>query len=95
MGCVEKGGIVCNTGILGGVYTLTGFDPIKEIPNGVYLTGFFSNSPSQQTMTDLFAFVRNHQITPDIGAVYPFDKISTALLDIDHHKVDGKIVITI
>ena len=95
LGCVEKGGIVCNTGILGGVYTLTGFDPIKEIPNGVYLTGFFSNSPSQQTMTDLFAFVRNHQITPDIGAVYPFDKISTALLDIDHHKVDGKIVITI
>ena len=40
LGCVEKGGIVCNTGILGGVYTLNGFDPIKEIPNGVYLTGF-------------------------------------------------------
>ena len=37
---VEKGGIVCQTGILGGVYALNGFDPIKDIPNGVYLTGF-------------------------------------------------------
>ncbi|MBQ6427713.1 MAG: zinc-binding dehydrogenase, partial [Oscillospiraceae bacterium] len=33
---VEKGGIVCQTGILGGVYALNGFDPIKDIPNGVY-----------------------------------------------------------
>ena len=28
----EKGGIVCNTGIIGGVYALKGFDPIKEHP---------------------------------------------------------------
>ena len=34
--CVEKGGVVCNTGILGGVYSLNGFDPIKEIPNELY-----------------------------------------------------------
>ena len=54
--CVEKGGIVCSTGILGGVYALNGFDPIKEIPNGVYLTGFFSNYPTRQTMTDIFSF---------------------------------------
>ena len=40
---VEKGGIVCSTGILGGMFVLNGFDPIKDIPNGVYLTGFFSN----------------------------------------------------
>lgn len=39
--CVYPGGIVCQTGLLGGVYVLDDFDPIKEIPNGVYLTGFF------------------------------------------------------
>ena len=38
---VEKDGIVCQTGLLGGIYALNGFDPIKDIPNGVYLTGFF------------------------------------------------------
>lgn len=42
--CVEFGGIVCNTGVLGGVYTMNGFDPIKAIPNGVYLTGFTATS---------------------------------------------------
>lgn len=92
--CVEKGGVVCNTGILGGVYALNGFGPIKEIPNGVYLTGFFSNYPTRQTMTDIFSFLSDHQITPQIGAVYPFEAISQALFDMDHHKVDGKIVVT-
>lgn len=92
--CVEKGGVVCNTGILGGVYALNGFYPIKEIPNGVYLTGFFSNYPTRQTMTDIFSFLSDHQITPKAGAVYPFEAISKALFDMEHHKVDGKIVVT-
>ena len=93
--CVEKGGVVCSTGILGGVYALDGFDPIKEIPNGVYLTGFFSNDPDQQTITELFSFLAEHRITPDVGAVYPFAAIARALRDMDHHKVDGKIVVTL
>lgn len=46
MRCVRKGGIVCDTGILGGIYALDGFDPIKDIPNGVYLSGYFSNYPT-------------------------------------------------
>lgn len=95
LGCVEKGGIVCNTGILGGVYALNDFDPIKEIPNGVYLTGFFSNYPTQRIITDIFTFLSDHQIIPDVGAVYPFEDIATALSDMEHHKVNGKIVVTI
>lgn len=38
-------GIVCHTGLLGNVFGLKDFDPIKEIPSGVYLTGFYSNAP--------------------------------------------------
>ena len=30
------------------------FDPIKEIPNGVYLTGFFSNTPTQKIIDKIF-----------------------------------------
>lgn len=90
---MKRGGIVCNTGILGGVYTLDGFDPIKEIPNGVYLTGFFSNYPAQHTMTDIFNFIDSYKIKPDAGAVYSFENISAALFDMDAHKVDGKIVV--
>ncbi len=92
---VEKGGIVCNTGVLGNVYALNNFDPIKFIPNGVYLTGFFSNYPTQTIMNDIFSFIDEHKITPFIGAEYKFSDISTALYDMDNHRVDGKIVVTI
>lgn len=93
--CVEAGGIVCNTGILGGVYALNGFDPIKEIPNSVYLTGFFSNYPTQKIMEDIFSFLANYQLKPKVGAVYSFEDIAQALSDMDYHRVDGKIVVKI
>ena len=93
--CMEKGGIVCSTGILGGVYALNGFDPIKEIPNGVYLTGFFSNYPTQQVMEDIFSFIATHHLKPALGAAYSFSDIAKALSDMDNHRMDGKIVVTV
>ncbi len=95
LNAVEKGGVVCNTGILGGVYALNNFDPIKFIPNGVYLTGFFSNYPTQDIMDQIFRFIDEHQIMPLIGASYSFEQIKDALYDMDHHRVNGKIVVTV
>ena len=92
---VRKGGIVCSTGILGGVFTLNGFDPIKEIPNGVYLTGFFSNYPTQETVGEIFAFLNKHHLEPAFGACFNFDHIRDACLALDGGKVNGKIVVTI
>ena len=90
---VEKGGIVCNTGILGGVFTLNGFDPIKDIPNGVYLTGFFSNYPTQSVMDAIFAFIASRQIVPDRGARYRFEEIREACVALDSGRINGKIVV--
>lgn len=92
---VEKGGIVCQTGILGGVYTLNGFDPIKDIPNGVYLTGFFSNYPTQKVMTEIFTFLSNHKLTPVIGKVFDFDNIKDAIASQDNGRINGKIVVKV
>lgn len=91
--CMGKGGIVCNTGILGGVYALNGFDPIKSIPNGVYLTGFHSNWPTQQMMDDIFAFIDRKNLKPRIGASYGFEDIRKACMALDAGKVNGKIVV--
>ncbi len=93
--CVEPGGIVCNTGILGGQFVLNGFDPIKDIPNGVYLTGFFSNYPTQATMDSIFSFIQNHSLSPEIGAVFDFAHITEACRALDSGKVNGKIVVTV
>ena len=91
---VEKGGIVCNTGILGGVYALNNFDPIKDIPNGVYLTGFFSNYPTQVIVDDLFAFLNEKHIVPEYGAKFTLDTIREACRAQDK-GVDGKIVVVV
>lgn len=93
--CLYKGGIVCHTGILGGVYTLDGFDPIKEIPNGCYLTGFYSNFPTQKIIDEMFEFFNRHELKPVIGSVYSFKDIRTALMDIDAHKTEGKVIIKV
>ena len=90
---VEHGGIVCNTGILGGVFALNGFDPIKEIPNGVYLTGFHSNWPTQQVVNDIFSFLNERHLEPAFGACYDFSHIQDACIALDSGKVNGKIVV--
>lgn len=92
---VEKGAIVCSTGILGGVYTLNGFDPIKDIPNGVYLTGFFSNYPTQEIMDSIFDFINEHRLTPCVGSVFDFENIRDAVLAQDEKSVSGKIVVKV
>lgn len=93
--CVEKGGIVCNTGILGGVYALNGFDPIKNIPNGVYLTGFYSNGPTQEIMDEIFSFLTAHRLQPCVGKCFDFSEIREACKAQDTGAVNGKIVVHI
>lgn len=90
---VEKGGIVCQTGLLGGVYALNGFDPIKDIPNGVYLTGFFSNYPTQRVIDDIFAFLNEKRLVPISGKVFDFENIRDAVTAQDEGSVNGKIVV--
>ena len=92
---VEKCGIVCQTGLLGGVYALNGFDPIKDIPNGVYLTGFFSNYPTQQVMDEIFSFLNEKKLVPVSGKVLDFDKIREAVIAQDEGKVNGKIIVRV
>ncbi|MBQ9044056.1 MAG: zinc-binding dehydrogenase, partial [Eggerthellaceae bacterium] len=88
----EHGGIVCTTGILGGVYAWDGFDPIKDIPNGVYLTGYFSNYPTQELFNALFGFMRSHDLKPICEMQFSFDDLSAALALQDAGS-GGKLVV--
>lgn len=93
MKCLCKGGICCNTGILGGAEYIPQFDPIKTIPNNTYLTSFFSNYPTQEIIDNLFKFIVENNINPNVGCVF------TDLADIgEAHKLmesntsNGKII---
>ena len=91
--CSSDLGIVCNTGVLGGVYALNGFDPIKDIPNGVYLTGFHSNWPTQQVVDDIFRFIEDKNLVPVYGKAFSFDDMQEAVAAQDEGSVNGKIVV--
>lgn len=88
-------GIVCHTGLLGGVFALTKFDPIKEIPSGVYLTGFYSNFPSQSNITAMMELIRKGTLRPIIARHYTLDHISEAHLLAEQRGQIGKIVVTV
>ena len=94
LGCLRRGGICCDTGILGGTFALNDFDPIEGIPNGRYLTGFFSNYPTQEAMDDLFAFIASHGLKPYVAASFTFDRLPEALALQDRGGFQGKIVVT-
>lgn len=92
---VEQGAIVCNTGVLGKVYEWNRFDPIKDIPNGVCLTGFYSNFPTRDTMQAIFRFMDENELKPLIGAVYDFNDIREVCVALDSGSLNGKIVVKI
>ena len=92
--CVKKPGYVCNTGILGNVFTVEHFDPIKYIPNGVFLTGFFSNFPTQETIDAMFDLINRKHIKPLYAKVFGLDEIAEAHTLLEKGGAGGKIVLT-
>lgn len=86
-------GRVCMTGLLGSPEPLLRFDPIFDIPNGVSLSGFYSNYPEQGAVDSIFGFVREHGLHPLIGARYGFEQIGEAHADMEASRVFGKAVV--
>lgn len=93
--CVSRPGYVCHTGNLGFVFTASDFNPIKDIPNGVYLTSFYSNYPTQAVIDDLFRLIRRGGIRPLYSKVFGMDEIATAHKLLETGAAGGKIVLRV
>ncbi len=90
---VSHPGYVCNTGILGNVFTVERFDPIKYIPNGVFLSSFYSNDPTQHTIDELFALIREHHIRPLYSRVFKLGDIVEAHTLLEKGGAGGKMIL--
>ncbi len=86
-------GIACDVGILGKQYTLDGFDPIKDIPSGVYLSSFYSNYPTKETIDRIFAHIRNHSLKPKLARAFKFNEIVQTHMLMESNQANGKIVV--
>lgn len=93
MSFLAQQGMVCVTGNLGHKYAIDGFDPIKYIPNGVYLSSFFSNYPTQEIMDSIFDHIQRYNLKPPIAEVFSIDEVAQAHLLMESNNANGKIVV--
>lgn len=92
---VRHHGIICSTGVLGSKGFLNNFDPIKDIPSGVYLTGFFSNYPTTAIINDIFEHIHKHKLHPVISNIFSLDEIGQAHKLMENDIANGKVIVRI
>ncbi|MCT4455847.1 quinone oxidoreductase [Lactiplantibacillus paraplantarum] len=90
---LNEGGIVNATGELGGVWTLPDFDPISDIPNNRYLTGFSSGEVSQSLLQDLFDFIADYQVPVAPTRIFKFDQVPAAHAYLQAAESFGKVIV--
>jgi NADPH2:quinone reductase len=92
---IIHGGIICSTGILGGKGVLNNFDPIKDLPSGVYMTGFFSNFPTQAVIDEIFRLINKNNLSPTISKLFSLEDIGQAHSLMENNCANGKVIVRI
>ena len=92
---IQKHGIICCTGNLGNGGKNSGFDIIKAIPNGIYLSSFYSNFPTQGIMDEIFEFIKKQKIKPILSGIFSLDEIEIVHQMLEKGSVTGKLVVSV
>lgn len=90
---LNEGGIVNMTGELGGLWTVPDFDPISDIPNGCYLTGFSSGDVSQTLLQDLFDFIAAYHVSVAPARIFNFNQVPAAHAYLQAADSFGKAIV--
>lgn len=93
---VAPGGVVCNSGILGGSWALDGFYPIAAIPSGVKLTAFASEVVAgpewARALQEIVALVEAGRVDPNLDRTFALDEIADAHAYMEENRATGKVV---
>lgn len=90
---LNEGGTCCHVGLLGGVFEFNCVDSIKDIPNGTYLTVFYSKYPTQNIIDEKIDFINIYSVQIEFCNVYSFDDIIKASEDLEFGRTNGKDVV--
>jgi NADPH:quinone reductase-like Zn-dependent oxidoreductase len=87
-------GIANVTGELGGVWYLQDFDPISDIPNNRYLTGFSSGDQvSAAVLQEIITFIEDHHIDVSPVKTFPLAETREAHEFLASSQGFGKVVV--
>lgn len=96
---VAPGGVVCNTGILGNVWTFDRFEPLEDIPSGVKLTTYGSSTTSAPGSTaalqEIADGVAAGRYRANLHRRFPFDQIVEAHRYMEENRGSGKLVVVV
>lgn len=90
---MNENGIVCITGLLGGVWVMDHFDPLEDLPANAYLTSFESKNVNESKMNQMLAYIRQHQIDASPEKVFRLNEIRQAHEYLDSTESFGKVVV--
>jgi len=89
---LKRGGIVCNTGLLGGQWTLENFDPIIDTCGG-YLTGYHSGDATADLLQEAITIIEDHAIDVTPHKVLPLKEAAQAHTLMESGAGYGKYVL--
>lgn len=90
---LEAGGIICNTGELGGQWYLQEFDPIVALAPDSYLTSFYSGNVSEQRLNEMFDFVKQNHMVVKPTKIFRLDQLQEAHEFLESQHGFGKVIV--
>lgn len=90
---LKPGGILCNTGLLGGQWYVENFDIIMTLGSGKYVTGFYSGIVNEPMLQALFDYIKDNNITVEPAIVFKLAEIREAHAYLDGADSFGKVVV--
>lgn len=90
---VVAGGIVCNTGLLGGKWDLSGFEPIEAIHSGSYLTAFSSGDVDETKINAMLQYIEKYHVEVAPTKIYHLNQVPEAHAYLQSSHNLGKVVV--
>lgn len=90
---LKDGGILCNTGLLGGKWTIDNFDIITDLGSGKYITGFYSGLVDEASLQALFDMIAKYHIDAAPEKIFSLADIRQAQAYLDSAESFGKVVV--
>ena len=93
--CAAPGGRVCMTGILGGEWIWKDFEPLVDIPNGVFLTSYGGGSEdvTADELQDFVDDVASGNVQVSLDRTFDLDEIVDAHRYMEADRAKGKLVV--
>jgi NADPH:quinone reductase-like Zn-dependent oxidoreductase len=96
-GATARGGIVCNSGLLGGQWVIPDFEPLAQLPTGVRLTVFDSASvdpaAGAAALQHIADDVAAGRYSAHLHRTFPLAEIAAAHAYMEANRATGKVVV--